>query len=99
MTVATTAWSLIEMPVVEITIDTMTATEIAARRDMQRKIFILWRATCAASDLYVAMLDTHSLFDLSEADAQYEAYRKIEAEHDALDDEYHRLYLSDPEEN
>ena len=95
MTVAKTAWTLIEMPTVEITLDTMTDTEIAARRDMQRKIFILFRATFAAGELYAEMLDAHNLFDMSDTNAQYEVYRKIQTEHDDLDDEYHQTYLKD----
>ena len=73
--------------------------EIAARRDMERKILILWQATFAAGELYGVMLDTPRLFDMSDTNAQYDLYRKIEAEHDALDDEYHQTYLKDTEEN
>ena len=77
----------------------MTAAEIAALRDMQRKIFILWRATMAAGELYGAMLDAHNLFDMSDTNAQYDLYRNIQSKHDDLDDEYHQTYLKDTEEN
>ena len=76
------------------TVAEMTDTEFAAQRDMERKIANLWSSYLGANDLYLAMLDKPSLFDLSEAHAQYEVYRKIQTEHDALDDEYSRLYLS-----
>ena len=77
----------------------MTAAEIAALRDMQRKIFILFRATFAAGELYAEMLDAHNLFDMSDTNAQYDLYRKIQTEYDALDDEYHQTYLKDTEED
>ena len=99
MTVAKTAWSLIETPVVEITIDTMTVTEIAARRQMDQARFILWKNYLAASNLYMAMLGKPSLFDEDETDAMYETCRDLEDAHTKLDETYSRLYLRDPEEN
>ena len=78
----------------ENTVAEMTDTEFAAQRDMERKITNLWSSYLGAHDLYLALLDNSYLSDLSEAHAQYEVYRKIQTEHDNLDDEYSRLYLS-----
>ena len=76
----------------ENTIAEMTDTEIAAQRDMQRKIFILWQAYLAAASLHTAMLDKPSLFDDEETDALYETCRDLEDAHTKLDETYHRLY-------
>ena len=79
----------------ENTITEMTASEIAARRDMERERFILWHSYNAASDLYAAMLDTPNLFSEDETDAQSELSETAEAAYHALNDEYTRLYLTD----
>lgn len=72
-----------------------TIAEIAARRDMERKRFILWQTYLAASNLYMGMLGKPTLFDEDETDAQYETCRNLEDAHTALDAEYGRLYLND----
>ena len=92
MTVAKTAWSLIEMPTVEIMIDTLTGGDTETRRQMDRTRFILWKNYLAASNLYMAMLGKPSLFDEDETDAQYETCRDLEDAHTKLDETYHRLY-------
>ena len=92
MTVAKTAWSLIEMPEVEIMIDTMTAADTETRRQMERTRFILWKNYLAASSLYMGALGKPSLFDEDETDAMYETCRDLEDAHTKLDETYHRLY-------
>ena len=72
-----------------------TIAEIAARRDMDQKRFLLWQNYLAASNLYMGMLGKPSLFDEDETDAQYETCRDLEDAHTALDAEYGRLYLTD----
>ena len=84
-----------------ITAETTTAAvgfascEIAHRRFMERERFMLWQNYIAASNLYMAMLNKPLLFDEDETDAQYETCRNLEDSHNALDQTYHRLYLTD----
>ena len=89
-----------------ITAETTTAAvgfascEIAHRRFLKRERFLAWHNYIAASNLYVAMLGKPDLFDEHSTDAQYETCRNLENSHNAIDQSYHRMYLTDgTEEN
>ena len=83
------------MPTAENTITEMTATEIAARRDMEKQRFILWHFCKSASDLYAAMFDNPRIFTEAETDVQSELSETAESSYYALNDKYTRLYLND----
>ena len=77
----------------------MTATEIAARRDMERERFMLYQNYLAASGLYMAMIDRSDLFTDAAADAQYKTQHDIEDACIAKSNEYNRLYITGGTEN
>ena len=80
---------------VQAMLNKMTDGDIATQREMERARFIIWQNYIAASNLYMAMLNKPLLFDEDETDAQYETSRDLEDLHNALDAEYHHLYLTD----